>query len=238
MPVNYLVEGLAVAVLAIPLLRLTRVGYDPVWWQWSLMDLMPFPSPWSIRSPLWAWYLLFWVLSICALGMAASRGSAATLAVVVAALEGGYALMNKRRKSAPVDPSFPRSILAFGLWHNALLEELIFRGLPLLVGVATGLSARSAWPYIYVCFTALLFGLYHLKRNRPVRFYDTAVFGVLLALVVLHYGLLPAVLVHSIHNALSIPLGHTHLSLRTWRRNRWLYVASLSLVAFLHLTMS
>jgi hypothetical protein len=59
-----------------------------------------------------------------------------------------------------------------------------------------------------------------------------------LGLVVLHYGLLAAILVHSIHNALSIPLGYTDLSLRIWRRNRWIYVASLSVIAFLRFVVS
>jgi hypothetical protein len=233
---KYLVEGIAVAVLAIPLLRLTRVAYDPVWWQWSEQDVLPFPSPWSIRSPLWAWYLLFWLLSISALSLTASRGSTATLAIVVAALEAAYALVNRGRKSA-VDPRFPKAILAYALWHNAVLEELLFRGLPLLVGIAVGLSKRSFWPYVYIGVTAVAFGLYHLKRNRnrPQRFYDTTIFGLVLAWVVLQYGFLAAVLVHSIHNALSIPLGHTDVSLHTWRRNRWLYVASLMLIAFLRL---
>ncbi len=218
----------------VPLLRLTQLTYDRRWW-WSPseIDLLPFPAPWTLRSSVAAWCLAFWCAALSAAVTAVMSGNAATLAMIVAGVEGLYALLYWGRRTASLDPSFPVSIIAFGLWHNAVLEELIFRGLPLLVGAVTGLSLLTFWPYVYVPATALAFGLHHHRMGRTSRFYDTTLFGGLLAIVALHYGLTAAILLHSIHNARSLPLGHADPSLRTWRLSRSLYVAALTLVGLL-----
>jgi hypothetical protein len=208
-----------------------QLSYDRRWW-WSLseIDLLPFPARWTLRSPVGAWCLLFWSAALAAVASAAAQGTAAHLALIVAGVEGIYALLHLGRKTAPLDPSFPGSILAFGLWHNAVLEELIFRGIPLVVGAVTGLSAHPFWPYLYIGGTALAFGVHHRRMGQPERFYDTTLFGALLAAVALRYGLPAAILLHSIHNARSLPLGHADPSLCLWRLNRHLYVAALTLV--------
>ena len=221
-------------LLLVPLLRLMQLTYDRRWW-WSPseIDLLPFPAPWTLRSSVAVWTLGFCCAALTAAATAVMRGNAATLATIVAGVEGLYTLLHWKRKTAPLESSFPVSIIAFGLWHNAVLEELIFRGLPLLVGAVTGLSTLTFWPQVYVMATALAFGLHHHRLGRAGRFYDTTLFGAVLAIVALHLGLTAAILLHSIHNARSLPLGHGAPSLWMWRLGRSLYVAALTLVGLL-----
>ena len=235
MPLRF-VDLAAATLLLMPLLRLMQLTYDRRWW-WSRseIDLLPFPAPWTLRSPVGAWCLLFSSVALTAVVSAALAGTVATLAVIVAGIEGCYVLLHWGRKTTPLDPSFPDSILAFGLWHNAVLEEVIFRGIPLLAGAVTGLSAYRFWPYLYCSGTALAFGFHHHRMGRRDRFYDTTLFGALLAAVALRFGLSAAILLHSIHNARSLPLGYGDASLWRWRLNRHLYVAALTLVGLLRL---
>jgi hypothetical protein len=230
MAANSSLELIAAGLLVIPLLRLTRIGYDPQWWwRWSEVQLTPFSLSWKIRAPLAVWYALFWAATSAAVISASARGSAAVLAAVTASIEAGYALLAWRRRRRPLDPSFPESIIAFGLWHNALLEELFFRGLLLLVAALVGLSSAPFWPYLYIPVTSFAFGLYH-GRSQPKRLYDTTILGAILAFLALHYGLLAAILVHSVHNACALPLGQRDPSLRVWRRSRLCYISGLFIV--------
>lgn len=231
-----LVEAMALLLLLLPLVRLTQFSRGPDWSSCHEINVLPFPdSKWALRSPLWVWHILFWAVALCALTNASARGQTAHLALISAAVEGGYGLLHLRRRMSPLDPSFPQWILAFGLWHNALTEECIFRGLPYLVIALLSFSNQAVWRGAYVCTTALTFGFYHYCVGCRSRVYDTTVFGAVLGAVTLRYGFAAAILLHSIHNARSLPLGHSEPSLRRWRRNRWLHVAGLTSVGLLSL---
>lgn len=233
-PALRLVDAAAAVLLLLPLMRLTQIVYDRTWfWSLSDIDLLPFPTRWSLRSPLWAWVLLFWAVALHAVISAVAHGNAGKLAMIGAGVEVFYGLLARRRRIAPLDPSFPGSVLAFALWHNAFLEELIFRGIPLLVGLGAGLSTKAFWPYVYIPVTAIAFGVYHYRMGRRARVFDTTLFGALLGFVALRYGFSAAILLHIMHNARSMPLGHSDPSLRLWRRNRHLHVAGLTIVGLL-----
>jgi membrane protease YdiL (CAAX protease family) len=79
-----------------------------------------------------------------------------------------------------------------------------------------------------VATTAVAFGLYHFCLGKRARAADTTVFGAALGVVALRFGLPAAMLMHSIHNSSSVPLGETAETLPTWRQRRIAYVAALA----------
>jgi hypothetical protein len=236
----WLLDAIACLLLLLPLLALTRAGYDArLWWQSSETDVFPFPTPWTVRVPVSLWYLAFWMVALCALTFAVSRGWAAYLALMVGLVEAGYGLLRAGRTISPLSANVHSSVVSFALGHNALTEEVIFRGAPLWVAAIGGFSGYLAWQYGFVLASGLAFGVYHRQVNRHSRLYDTTVFGCVLGAVALWNGVSSAILVHMIHNTLAIPLfGQTQESMPRWRYIRALYVTSLFMVAVARLSLA
>ncbi|MFZ5823910.1 MAG: CPBP family intramembrane glutamic endopeptidase [Bacillota bacterium] len=225
----------AVVVVLPPLVNATLAGYDSKWWrQWGRVDLLPFPSPLFLFSPLWAWHLGCWICVAAALFAAVQSGSIASLVVLAAAVELLYAVIAPRGTEVPPPESFPYPVLVFGLWHNALMEELLFRGLPLFIAGLSGASNWAPWPLLYIASTALLFGLYHRWQIGPRRLVDTTAFGAVLGFVTLQYGLLSAILLHLLHNSLTMPTPPPGRVQRWWHRRVYLiFLATAAILALL-----
>lgn len=227
-------EWVAAFLLLAPLLYSTVIGYDHWWWrQWGRVSLLPFPSRFSVRFPIWGWYLVSWMVILYAVFRAAGQGgNFALLTLLVAIVETGYALLRRRNARRPPPETFPFAIIVFGLWHNALLEELLFRGLPLVGAKLVRAEDWTLWPFAYVLGTSSIFGMYHSWQIGPGRFCDTTLFGGVLALAALRYGLPAAILLHLIHNVLAMPTPASERS-APWWRNHWIYLALLAAVAAL-----
>jgi len=234
----WLIDAIACLLLLRPLLTLTRAGYDrQSWWRRIETDVFPFPTRWTVRVPVALWYLAFWVVAFWALISALSRGRAAYLAFTVGLVEAGYGLLWAGRKMRPLSAEIQPSVVSFALGHNALTEEVLFRGAPLWIAAVGGFWGVAAWQDAFVLLTGLAFGFYHRLVGRASRFYDTTVFGCLLGTVAVWNGVSSAVLVHTVHNALAIPFGQTDGSLTRWQRNRTLYVVSLFTVTVARLSL-
>jgi hypothetical protein len=224
-----LLDLIASLLLLLPLLTLTRAGYQRGWWRRCETDLFPFPTHWVARMPLVAWYLALWMIAVFALTYAVLREYIAVLALTAGMVEVGYGLLRAGKPIAPLKANIDTSVVAFALGHNALTEELIFRG-PLWLA-ALALSDGSAWRYGLIVMSALAFGLYHRQFSGPSRWYDTTAFGCVLGAVAIWHGLSSATLVHLVHNGLAIPFGQTDESIFLWRRRRTLYITGLMIVA-------
>lgn len=115
----------------------------------------------------------------------------------------------------PLDSDVARAIEQQFAWFNdvgpvtlvfflalvpAISEELMFRGFA-LSGLQSGMGKLGA-----IIFTALAFGLAHYS---PHRLLTTALLGLVLAtLVVQHRSIFPAMIVHFMHNGLSLLAVH------------------------------
>jgi hypothetical protein len=236
---RWLIDVTACLLLLQPLLVLTRAGYDrETWWRRSETDIFPFPTPWIIRVPVALWYLAFWAVALWALISDLSRGRAAWLGLTVGLVEVAYGLLQRGRRMRPLSAEAQPAVVAFALGHNALTEEVLFRGAPLWIAAAGGFSDVVTWQVAFVPLSGLAFGLYHRLVGRASRVPDTTVFGCLLGAVAVWYGVSSAVVVHIIHNALAIPFGQTDGSMQRWQRMRLLYVISLFAIAVARLSLS
>jgi sodium transport system permease protein len=99
----------------------------------------------------------------------------------------------------------PLAVLLFVIAVSpAICEEVLFRGV-LLRAFATAMRPRVA-----VLLTALLFGAFHMSA---IRFLPTASLGLLLgALAVRSGSILPSMIVHVLHNGISVLLARGILS--------------------------
>lgn len=227
----YALEWILFFLLLIPLIGSHFLGVAHTFQQiWGKIGIIPFPSRIAIYSPIWSWFLLCWVLILIALVKGLSTSSIVVLATMAVLVEVGYAL--RFRKSALPDglESDEMSLTHFGLWHNALTEEMLFRGLPLFFMLLLGLGSSSFWVSIYIVGTSLLFGVYHWWRVHPSRFIDTTLFGVLLAFCAWKYSIAVAVFLHLFHNSLSVPIVQSSERIRIWWQYRNRYLLFLSMI--------
>jgi hypothetical protein len=228
---RWLVDAATSLLLLLPLAALTWTGYDPrLWWQRSETDVLPFATRWVVRVPIVSWYLLFWIVALCALAFAEYRGRIPYLALMVALVEMAYGLLRAGKVISPIAATVDPVVIAFALGQNALTEEVIFRGIPLWIAAVCGFSHYLAWQYSFVLASGIAFGLYHWQVSHRSRLYDTTVFGCFLGAVALWNGVASAILVHTIRNSLAIPFNQTHESMPRWRRVRALYAIGLFLI--------
>lgn len=204
---------------------------------WGKVDILPFPSKLSLYSPIWGWLLLCWIFIMTALYKAVTAEFILTLATIVIIVEVGYVLFY--RSAATGGPEEKEmSLTHFGLWHNALTEEFVFRGLPLLTWFLLGIDDSAFWMYTYILGTSLLFGAYHWWRVHPIRFIDTTLFGILLAICVWNYGMIIAIFVHVFHNVLAVPSVHRSHQVMIWWRYRKYYLILLTVAVMISLIIA
>jgi len=228
-------QALDVAVLALlllPLLQLCRAGYDGrLWWRVSTTDLLPVASPLTVSVPISAWYAAFFAVSGYAAVAALANGHIVHLALIIVAVEAGYGIWRRGRKPAPLGASAPTAVIAFALGQNALSEELLFRGVPLLFAWIGGFEDEPIWQYIFVVASASAFGVYHCRTSGRARLYDTTLYGAVLAWVAVWSGVASAILLHLTHNALAVPLNQTAATMPAWLRQRRIWLVAVFLLA-------
>lgn len=80
----------------------------------------------------------------------------------------------------------------FSLWHNPAWEEIVFRGIPLIIlmFLKNKLSAK-AYKYdeiLYILIPSIIFAIYHIPNHDPSRIVDTFIFGCVCAYLALKYS--------------------------------------------------
>lgn len=228
-------------LIMIPLLISTYVGYNrDLWRVVGGVDLLPFPTPLSVYSPVWAWHGLFWGAVFIGIVFSFMRDDLLILLIMILLTKGGYFLLGKVVPFSKTPPSVQESevpLTTFGIWHNAFIEEMLFRGFPFLVIYVLGISHHIWVIVLYALVTSLLFGLYHFWRVHPIRFFDTFLFGLLLAFLTWKYGIASAFIVHTVHNILSVPMNTRVVSDKTWWHGRKLYLLITTVVTIIGVSL-
>lgn len=99
-----------------------------------------------------------------------------------------------------------QTILA--LWHNPIWEEIIFRGIPLLMLLAiekyiTGKRTLTG-VMIYCIVPSVLCGIYHIPNHGILRFFDTLIIGAGFSWMALKYSFFAPVVMHYIADAMMV----------------------------------
>jgi hypothetical protein len=93
-------------------------------------------------------------------------------------------------------------------WHNPIWEELVFRGIPLLIllGVEKYITRKrtTAGVLIYILIPAVVFGFYHIPGHGLIRFFDTLILGAGFSWLALKYTFFAPVVMHYIADAMIV----------------------------------
>jgi hypothetical protein len=95
-----------------------------------------------------------------------------------------------------------------GLWHNPIWEEIIFRGIPLLILLAVEkyLTRKRTLTgvLIYCIVPSIACGIYHIPGHGLIRFFDTLFIGAGFSLMALRYSFFAPVVMHYIADAMLV----------------------------------
>jgi len=96
----------------------------------------------------------------------------------------------------------------FSLWHNPVWEEIVFRGIPLLIllGIEKYVTKKRtlAGIWIYCIVPSLLCGLYHIPGHGLIRFFDTLFLGMGFSWLALEYTFFAPVVMHYIADTMLV----------------------------------
>lgn len=94
------------------------------------------------------------------------------------------------------------------LWHNPIWEEIIFRGIPLLILIAAGklfnIKIATRLEIIYIVVPSILCGLYHIPGHGLIRFFDSMIISMAFAWMALRFTLFAPVVIHYVADAMLI----------------------------------
>lgn len=98
--------------------------------------------------------------------------------------------------------------LILSQWHNPIWEELVFRGIPLLLLLGaekyiTGGRTRTG-VLLYYIVPAIFLALYHIPGHGLIRFFDTLVISLGFSWLALRYSFFAAVVMHYIADAMIV----------------------------------
>jgi Type II CAAX prenyl endopeptidase Rce1-like len=93
-------------------------------------------------------------------------------------------------------------------WHNPIWEEIVFRGIPLLIllGIEKYITKKRTVTgiLIYCIVPSIIFGLYHIPGHGLIRFFDTLILGAGFAWLALRYTFFAPVVMHYIADAMAV----------------------------------
>lgn len=93
-------------------------------------------------------------------------------------------------------------------WHNPIWEEIVFRGIPLLIllGVEKYITKKrtTTGVLLYFIVPAIVFGFYHIPGHGLIRFFDTLLLGTGFSWLALRFTFFAPVVMHYIADAMIV----------------------------------
>lgn len=94
------------------------------------------------------------------------------------------------------------------LWHNPIWEEIIFRGIPLLILILAGKlfnrQRRMRHEILYIIIPSILCGLYHIPGHGMIRFFDSIFISMAFAWMALRFTLFAPIVMHYVADAMLV----------------------------------
>jgi Type II CAAX prenyl endopeptidase Rce1-like len=93
-------------------------------------------------------------------------------------------------------------------WHNPIWEEIVFRGIPLLILLAVEKyitkKRTNLGILIYCIVPSVVFGFYHIPGHGMIRFFDTILLGIVFSWLALRYTFFAPVVMHYVADAMIV----------------------------------
>jgi hypothetical protein len=188
------------------------------WAQSATVDLLFWPGEpwhWGVKLPVWlsmGAMLASYTVGIAWLVRRRTFGPvvlAALVAIVAANLLGSGVnhLLGWRELQTMSSMNLAGRVnrAIFSLWHNPAWEELVFRGLPLvlLLAVERRAGRASRWAACgYYLVPSLVFAWYHVPGHGPSRLVDTFVLSLVFAWMARRYTFFAPLVMHYVFDAM------------------------------------
>jgi len=114
--------------------------------------------------------------------------------------------------AASVATAGKANALIYSLWQNPLWEELVFRGIPLLVLIYVKKRLPNAlkWTTVaYIVIPNIIFAWYHVPGHGPARIADTMILGCAFSWMAVRYTFFAPLVMHYLLDAMLIVQLHT-----------------------------
>lgn len=98
--------------------------------------------------------------------------------------------------------------IIISLWHNPIWEEIVFRGIPLLILMIVEKyiekQRRAVYVMLYMIIPSIACGLYHIPGHGMIRFFDTIFLSIAFSWMALRYTLFAPIVMHYIADAMLV----------------------------------
>jgi len=215
---NVVQASLAIALL-VPLLATAGQFLSSGFWrQSSGVALLFWPGQdwqWTVSMPVWismgamlTSYLagIAWLLRKRTLSAVVLSGVGALIAAnAVAAALNYVAGWRELQVVSSMELAGKANRAIFSFWHNPAWEEVVFRGIPLILlfmAVRGKDGARPRWAlWCYYVVPSLVMAAYHVPGHGPSRLVDTFLLSLAFAWMALRYSFFAPLVIHYVFDA-------------------------------------
>jgi hypothetical protein len=216
---NYFIMLIWVAILFLPAVATAGQYYSTdyfkhaspillLYWPGSSIELKVSLTTWIFMSIIFLSYMtgIFLLLKRRTLG----KVVLITVAIfIIAGILKAFLGTAFGWKEAPMpDLSGRVNQAILSLWHNPAWEEVVFRGIPLLLLLASekffsGRRTRTG-VIIYIIIPSVFCGLYHIYGHGIIRFFDTVLIASGFAWMALRYTFLAPLTMHYVADSMMV----------------------------------
>lgn len=129
------------------------------------------------------------------------------VAQVVASIVNGFFGWKELQDLSSLNLSGKADQAILAQWYNAFWEEVVFRGLPLVLLVLGNRLKKDYYKLymvLYLILPTVLQAMYHVPNHGYSRITDTLIFGVVMAWLTLRFSFFCPLVLHSVLNGMSV----------------------------------
>jgi hypothetical protein len=218
-PENIVFQLLAVAILSFPMIATIGQFLSSSYFVKTIPVLIWFwpGSPFEIKMSVVVWLIMSLIFVSYIAGIAylfhkKNLGKVVLITITIFIFSQLIQTILKQtfgmEESALPDLAGKANSAIFGLWHNPVWEEIVFRGIPLLIllGIEKFITKKRtlAAVLLYFIIPSVIFGFYHIPGHGLIRFFDTLVVSLGFAWMALRYSFFAPLVMHYIADAMLV----------------------------------
>jgi len=218
-PENNIFQIIAVTILSIPVIAtigqflntsyfVKTISVLVFYWPGTAFEIKIKMVAWLIMSLIFISY----IAGIAYLFQKKNLGKVVLVTIILFIFSGLIQTVLKQafglEETALPDLAGKANSTIFGLWHNPVWEEIVFRGIPLLIllGIEKYIVKKrtDTGVLLYFIIPSVVFGFYHIPGHGLIRFFDTLVISTGFAWMALRYTFFAPLVMHYIADAMMV----------------------------------
>jgi hypothetical protein len=218
-PENNIFQIIAVTILSIPVIATIGQFLNTSYFAKTISVLVFYwpGTAFEIKIRMVAWFIMSLIFISYIAGIAylfhkKNLGKVVLVTITVFIFSGLIQTVLKQafglEETALPDLAGKANSTIFGLWHNPVWEEIVFRGIPLLIllGIEKYIVKKrtDTGVLLYFIIPSVLCGLYHIPGHGLIRFFDTLVISTGFAWMALRFTFFAPLVMHYIADAMMV----------------------------------